>query len=33
MRERVSAAGGTFEAGARNGTWVVQAEIPAAVPA
>ena len=33
MRERVSAAGGTFEAGARDGTWVVQAEIPAAVPA
>jgi signal transduction histidine kinase len=33
MRERVSAAGGTFEAGARDGTWVVRAEIPAPVPA
>jgi signal transduction histidine kinase len=33
MRERVSAAGGTFEAGASDGTWVVRAEIPAAVPA
>jgi signal transduction histidine kinase len=33
MRERVSAAGGTFEAGASDGTWVVRAEIPAPVPA
>ena len=29
MRERVSAAGGTVEAGVRGGTWVVHAEIPA----
>jgi signal transduction histidine kinase len=29
MRERIAAAGGTFEAGPRNGRWVVDATIPA----
>ena len=32
MRERVELAGGTFEAGASNGTWTVGAELPEPAP-
>ncbi len=28
MRDRVTMAGGTFEAGASDGTWTVRAELP-----
>ena len=32
MRDRVTMAGGTFEAGAGHGTWTVRAELPVAAP-